>query len=59
MPDMYRSPSMEPYVDYGELRGKQGDENIKNNMTARQLQQVQSLEDFNPTRMKILQKGMN
>ena len=36
MPDMYRSPSMETYVDYGELRGKQGDENIKNTMTARQ-----------------------
>jgi len=36
MPDMYRSPSMETYVDYGELRGKQGDETIKNTMTARQ-----------------------
>jgi mono/diheme cytochrome c family protein len=36
MPDMYRSPSMETYVDYGELRGKQGDEELKNAMTARQ-----------------------
>lgn len=35
MPDMYRSPSIETYVDYGELRGKQGDENLKNTMTAR------------------------
>jgi mono/diheme cytochrome c family protein len=36
MPDMYRSPAVEPYVDYGELRGKQGDESLKNKMTARQ-----------------------
>ncbi|MCB9364723.1 MAG: cytochrome c [Flavobacteriales bacterium] len=36
MPDMYRSPSIETYVDYGELRGKQGDEQLKNKMTARQ-----------------------
>lgn len=36
MPDMYRSPAVEPYVDYGELRGKQGDDNLKNKMTARQ-----------------------
>ena len=35
MPDMYRSPSMETYVDYGELRGKQGDSTIINTMTAR------------------------
>lgn len=35
MPDMYRSPSLETYVDYGELRGKQADENLKNTMTAR------------------------
>ena len=36
MPDMYRSPSMETYVDYGELRGKQGNDSIMNSMTARQ-----------------------
>lgn len=36
MPDMYRSPSMETYVDYGELRGKQGNDSIRNTMTARQ-----------------------
>ena len=36
MPDMYRSPSMETYVDYGELRGKQGDSTLINTMTARQ-----------------------
>ena len=36
MPDMYRSPAVEPYVDYGELRGQQGDESLKNKMTARQ-----------------------
>ncbi len=35
MPDMYRSPSMETYVDYGELRGKQGNDSIKNTMEAR------------------------
>jgi len=22
MPDMYRSPAIEPYVDYGEIRGR-------------------------------------
>jgi mono/diheme cytochrome c family protein len=36
MPDMYRSPSIETYVDYGELRGKQGDEKLINTMTAKQ-----------------------
>ena len=36
MPDMYRSPSMETYVDYGELRGKQGNDSIINSMSARQ-----------------------
>lgn len=36
MPDMYRSPSMETYVDYGELRGTQGNDSIRNTMTARQ-----------------------
>jgi len=35
MPDMYRSPSMETYVDYGELRGKQGDSTLINTMNAR------------------------
>jgi len=35
MPDMYRSPAVEPYVDYAELRGKQGNEEFKNKMTAR------------------------
>ena len=23
MPDMYRSPAIEPYVDYGEIRGRE------------------------------------
>ena len=36
MPDMYRSPSMETYVDYGEMRGKQGNDSMMNSMTARQ-----------------------
>ena len=36
MPDMYRSPAVEPYVDYAELRGKQGNDSLKNKMTARQ-----------------------
>ncbi|MBL4593682.1 MAG: cytochrome c [Flavobacteriales bacterium] len=36
MPDMYRSPSIETYVDYGELRGKQGNDSIINSMSARQ-----------------------
>ena len=35
MPDMYRSPSIETYVDYGELRGKQGVDSLRNAMTAR------------------------
>lgn len=34
MPDMYRSPSIEPYVDYGEIRDKQNPE-LKDVMTAR------------------------
>lgn len=34
MPDMYRSPSIEPYVDYGEVRDKQHPEK-KDVMTAR------------------------
>lgn len=36
MPDMYRSPSIEVYVDYGEVRGQQGDEKLINSMSARQ-----------------------
>lgn len=35
MPDMYRSPSVETYVDYGELRGQQGDEKLINTSNAR------------------------
>ena len=35
MPDMYRSPSIETYVDYGELRGKQGNDSLRNTLTAR------------------------
>ena len=35
MPDMYRSPSVETYVDYGELRGQQGNDSIRNTMGAR------------------------
>lgn len=34
MPDMYRSPSIEPYVDYGEIRDKQHSD-MKDVMTAR------------------------
>lgn len=33
MPDMYRSPAIEPYVDYGEVRGKVND-NFKTKMSA-------------------------
>jgi len=36
MPDMYRSPAVEPYVDYGELRGNYSDANYTDKMTARQ-----------------------
>lgn len=36
MPDMYRSPSIEVYVDYGEVRGQLGDEKLINSMSARQ-----------------------
>jgi len=36
MPDMYRSPSIETYVDYGELRGEYSNDSIRNRMTARQ-----------------------
>lgn len=36
MPDMYRSPAVEPYFDYGELRGKYSDTTYTNKMTARQ-----------------------
>jgi len=35
MPDMYRSPAVEPYVDYGELRGNYSDTAYTNKMTAR------------------------
>lgn len=34
MPDMYRSPSVEPYVDYGEIRGKRYD-SLRYMMSAR------------------------
>lgn len=36
MPDMYRSPSIEVYVDYGELRGKYSNPEIANTMSVRQ-----------------------
>lgn len=36
MPDMYRSPAVEPYVDYGELRGNYSDSAYTDKMTARQ-----------------------
>ncbi len=36
MPDMYRSPAVEPYVDYGELRGNYSDPVYTDKMTARQ-----------------------
>lgn len=35
MPDMYRSPSIETYVDHGELRGNYSDTMYTNKMTAR------------------------
>ena len=35
MPDMYRSPAVEPYVDYGELRGKYSSSEYTDKMTAR------------------------
>jgi mono/diheme cytochrome c family protein len=34
MPDMYRSPAIETYVDYGEIRGKEN-KDIKNTISAR------------------------
>jgi mono/diheme cytochrome c family protein len=33
MPDMYRSPAIEPYVDYGEVRGREN-ESLKMNISA-------------------------
>jgi mono/diheme cytochrome c family protein len=33
MPDMYRSPAIEPYVDYGEIRGRENKE-LKTKLTA-------------------------
>jgi mono/diheme cytochrome c family protein len=36
MPDMYRSPAVEPYVDYGEIRGEYSNDSLTNLMTARQ-----------------------
>ena len=36
MPDMYRSPAVEPYVDYGELRGEYSNSKYTDKMTARQ-----------------------
>ncbi|MES2587946.1 MAG: cytochrome c [Bacteroidota bacterium] len=33
MPDMYRSPAIEPYVDYGEVRGRQN-EKLSMNLSA-------------------------
>ena len=36
MPDMYRSPSIETYVDYGEVRGGLTDEKMVNTSNARQ-----------------------
>lgn len=36
MPDMYRSPSIETYVDYGEVRGGLTDEKLINTSNARQ-----------------------
>jgi len=33
MPDMYRSPAIEPYVDYGEIRGKEN-VGVKNKISA-------------------------
>lgn len=35
MPDMYRSPAVEPYVDYGELRGQYSDAKYTDQMTAK------------------------
>ena len=35
MPDMYRSPAIETYVDYGEIRGRENKE-IKTKLSARQ-----------------------
>tara|TARA_B100001564_G_C20507731_1_gene609182 strand:- start:46 stop:825 length:780 start_codon:yes stop_codon:yes gene_type:complete len=35
MPDMYRSPAIEPYVDYGEIRGRENKE-VKKQLSARQ-----------------------
>ena len=35
MPDMYRSPAIEAYVDYGEIRGRENKE-LKSKLSARQ-----------------------
>ena len=35
MPDMYRSPAIETYVDYGEIRGRENKQ-VKNMLSARQ-----------------------
>ena len=34
MPDMYRSPAQEAYVDYGEVRGWKTNDSIKNTQSA-------------------------
>lgn len=34
MPDMYRSPSIEPFVDYAQVRNKENYENQKNQLSA-------------------------
>ena len=36
MPDMYRSPAIETYVDYGEIRGRENME-IKTKLSARNI----------------------
>ncbi len=35
MPDMYRSPAIEPYVDYGEVRGQYSNPELTDKMSAR------------------------
>ena len=34
MPDMYRSPSIEPFVDYGQVRNKENTNNASNELSA-------------------------
>jgi len=57
MPDMYRSPAVEPYVDYGELRGHYSDTMYTNRMTARHAVKGTIPRGFQPYAYENTQEG--